>query len=72
MRNQEKLEQVIENNKGQIVGSGYIDIIIKREFVENFVNEIISNDFKITHITWWDYCEDVNSKKIYWNGRTNK
>lgn len=34
---QAKLNQIIKNNKGQIVGNGYIDIIVSRENSVNFI-----------------------------------
>ena len=62
MRSKMILDKILEKYKAQPVGCGYIDIIVKREYIENFVKEIISEKFNITHIGWWEYCPTMDTK----------
>ncbi|MEP1150294.1 MAG: hypothetical protein ABJH08_01085 [Balneola sp.] len=54
--NKENLDRILEEYKAQPVGSGYIDIIVKRENYRTFVQSLIENGFKIRSISWWEWC----------------
>jgi hypothetical protein len=62
MRDQITLNNILKNNKAQPGGWGYGDIIVKKEFVENFIKEIIFEDFNIIYIGWWEYCSTMDTK----------
>ena len=71
MRSKMILDKILEKYKAQPVGCGYIDIIVKREYIENFVKEIISEKFNITHIGWWEYCPTMDTKNKLGMGGTS-
>ena len=50
------LDNILEKNQTTIVGNGYVDIIIPRSNYIQLINELVINNFIITHITWWEYC----------------
>ena len=54
---QEHLDNILIENKAQPVGSGYIDIIVNRENYSNLVRDLIENEFEISTISWWEWCE---------------
>jgi hypothetical protein len=62
MRNKRILDDILQRNKAQPVGQGYIDIIVKREYVENFVKEILSAGFYIKAANLWEYCKTIDTK----------
>lgn len=49
------LESILEKHKAQPVGSGYIDIIVRRENYKDFIVDLLNNDFKIVDISWWEW-----------------
>jgi hypothetical protein len=53
-----KLEDILENQKAQPVGHGYIDIIVSRDNYKDFVSDLVTNDFKIKSVSWWEWCAD--------------
>ena len=62
MVNKNVLDSVLLKYKAQPVGWGYRDIIVKKEFVENFIKEILSEGFNIDAIGWWEYCKTMDTK----------
>jgi len=60
--NKEKLDKLLIEYKAQPVGNGYIDIIVMRENIDDFVNAILEQKINITAISWWDYCSDNTQK----------
>jgi hypothetical protein len=57
----EKLDEILELNKAQPVGNGYIDIIVSRENYDHFIRDLIENGYSIESISWWEWCP--NDKK---------
>lgn len=51
-----KLDEILETYKAQPVGHGYIDIIVSRTHYKSFVQDVVSNGFKISGISWWEWC----------------
>ena len=51
-----KLDELLEKYKAQPVGHGYIDIIVSRENYKSFVQELVPNGYKISGISWWEWC----------------
>ncbi|MDR2510925.1 MAG: hypothetical protein LBC89_00350 [Bacteroidales bacterium] len=58
------MDNILRNNKAQPVGWGYVDIIVTREFVENFIKEILFAGFNITAVGWWEYCKTIDTKNL--------
>jgi len=56
----EKLDKILKEHKAQPVGSGYIDIIVKRENHKIFVQDLVENGFGIESISWWEWCAKEN------------
>jgi hypothetical protein len=52
------LDDILEKQKAQPVGHGYIDIIISRDNYKGFISDLVTNDFKIKSISWWEWCSD--------------
>lgn len=52
------LDDILERHKAQPVGNGYIDIIVSRNNYKDFVADLVTNDFKIKSISWWEWCAD--------------
>jgi hypothetical protein len=63
-----ELDKLLVDYGGQSVGSGYTDIIVKRDNYKAFVEAILSNEIKIYTITWWEYCEFFDIKPKYGMG----
>ena len=62
MNNKDILDKILFENKAQPVGKGYIDIIVKREYLVKFLNNIYINNFNIICISWWEYCPTMETK----------
>ena len=62
MLNKEKLDDIILKYKAQPSGIGYTEIIVKNEFVEDFIMEILTAGFSITNVCWWEYCKTLDTK----------
>ena len=58
--NKEHLDRILENHKAQPVGSGYIDIIVKRDNYQLFIQDLIESGFEIKSVSWWEWCEGEN------------
>jgi hypothetical protein len=54
--NKEKLDGLLEIHKAQPVGHGYLDIIVNRGNYKLFVNDLISNGYRIESVSWWEWC----------------
>lgn len=52
--NTKQLDAILVKYKAQPVGNGYGDIIVDRSNYKEFLKDIISNEFQITAITWWE------------------
>ena len=73
MLQKEKLDQILKQHKAQPVDRGYIDIIVKRENVQQFVNELLDAGVVITRVTWWYYVSAVGKRSSYgFGGPTSK
>lgn len=64
------LDKILEKHKAQPVGSGYIDIIVRKSCYRNLVQELIENEFEIESISWWEWCEK-GKDSIYGLGGPN-
>ncbi|ULQ57123.1 hypothetical protein KJS94_02790 [Flavihumibacter rivuli] len=58
------LDDIIEKNKAQPVGKGYIDIIVSRDNYKAFIIDLVANGFKITGVSWWEWHKE-NQEKQY-------
>ena len=52
------LDEIIDKNKAQPVGHGYIDIIVSRVNYKDFIWDLVRNGYKIDSISWWEWCSD--------------
>jgi hypothetical protein len=50
------LDDILEKQKAQPVGHCYIDIIVSRDNYKVFVSALVTNDFEIKSISWWEWC----------------
>ncbi|PZD97248.1 hypothetical protein DNH61_02485 [Paenibacillus sambharensis] len=55
-----QLEALMVRNKAQSVGSGYIDCIVLKDKLDQFVNEISSLGILISDVSWWCYVDPAN------------
>jgi len=62
------LDQILVLHKAQPVGSGYIDIIVKRENIYQLIESLVSSGVKINTITWWEYVDSFSKKAKYGMG----
>ena len=60
-----KLDQLLEAHKAQPVGTGYIDVIVQRDNYRALAHDLLTNDFEIEAISWWEYIEDSNQPPSY-------
>jgi hypothetical protein len=68
----EKLDKILEKNKSQPVGSGYIDIIVSRKDYVNFIRDLVENGFDIDCLTWWEWCPSEQKNKYGLGGPKSK
>ena len=72
----EHLDRILKSHKAQPVGSGYIDVIVKRDNYKSLIRKLIEAGFYIESITWWEWIEDNKNSKYglggpeseYYNG----
>ena len=62
------LDHILALHKAQPVGSGYIDIIVKRENVHQIIESLVSSGVQIKTITWWEYVDSLPKKAKYGMG----
>ncbi len=62
------LDSLMVKYKAQSVGSGYLEIITKRENYRDFIDAVLENGFKITRVSWWEYCETMETRNNYGMG----
>jgi len=70
------LDDILEKQKAQPVGHGYIDIIVSRNNYKDFVADLITNNFKIKSVSWWEWCAENKEdeyglggpESIFYNG----
>lgn len=60
------LDLLLKKYRGQPVGIWYIDIIMKKENIFDFINELSLNWFLIIWVTWWFYCESLEECPLIW------
>ncbi|MCB8965942.1 MAG: hypothetical protein H6660_03525 [Ardenticatenaceae bacterium] len=65
MINKEELDNILALYKAQPVGSGYMDVIVKRENVRQLIHKLILGGVQINSITWWQYVEQNTKSKGY-------
>ncbi len=63
----EQLDNIIEKHRAQPVGYGYIDIIVSRDNYKSFISDLITNNYTIESISWWEWCPQ-DKKNEYGNG----
>ena len=68
MVSKEELDNILAQYKAQPVGSGYIDVIVKRENVRPLIEELVGNEVPIELITWWEHVEPNKTRKGYGMG----
>ena len=61
------LDSILIANQTDIVGNGYIDIIVSRSNFISLIATLVNEDFRITNVAWWEYCS-ANSKNSYGMG----
>ena len=64
----QKIDKIIKLNLGQPVGTGYIDIVVRHYFYEEFINQIYDEGARIEYITWWEFCELDKNPKVGMGG----
>jgi len=52
------LDSILEKNQTDIVGKGYIDIIVSRSNYINLIKELVFENFKIRSVSWWEWCPE--------------
>jgi hypothetical protein len=62
MQDKNNVESILLKYKTQPVGWRYREFIVKRELVEDFVMEILTEGFYISQIGWWEYCKTLDTK----------
>ncbi len=60
---QEQLNLLIEEFEAYPVGTGYIDIIIIRDRLINFINKLTNIGIVINSVSWWCNATDENKNK---------
>lgn len=53
---QNKLKILLEKYKVQPAGHGYIDLIVGKELLEAFINELTNHNIIVAGVTWWCHC----------------
>ena len=56
-----KLNKLLNEYKCQIVGNGYIDIIVMKNEVSKLFLELSELGVVVSGISWWCYCNEENS-----------
>ncbi|TVY08346.1 hypothetical protein [Paenibacillus cremeus] len=57
----EQLERILTLYQVQPVGNGYIDCIVMRDNLKQFIQEITALGVLISDVSWWCYVEPLNS-----------
>lgn len=60
---QKKLDRILDVHKAEPVGNGYTEIIVPRDMFGSFVKDVLSQGFRITGITWYEYCDSLRQSK---------
>jgi hypothetical protein len=68
MIEKEDLDHILALHKAQPVGNGYIDIIVKQEYVHPLIQNLVSKGIRITGITWWEYIDSFQKRPKYGMG----
>jgi hypothetical protein len=56
----EKLERIFTLYNVEPVGNGYIDCIVMKDKLKEFINEITALGILITDVSWWCYVNPAN------------
>lgn len=70
--NNNLLDRIMNENKVQSVGSGYIDCICPLDNIENFVNNIQNIGCKIDSFTIWEVVNENGLNRVGMGGPRNK
>jgi hypothetical protein len=57
----EQLERILTLYKVQPVGNGYIDCIIMKNNLKQFIDEVSALGILISDVSWWCYVDPVDS-----------
>jgi hypothetical protein len=57
-----QLDQLFKKYKVQPVGNGYIDCIVMKDNLAEFIKEITSLGILITNVSWWCYVNPSNKE----------
>lgn len=63
-RKQEHVDRLIEKYEAQVVGTGYIDIIVLRDRFESFINELTDLNVAVVSISWWCHATEKNKEEL--------
>ena len=63
VRSQERLDQILDFHKGEPVGRGYSEIIVHRDRYKPFIKDVLSEGFRISAISWWEYRDSVEKSE---------
>lgn len=62
------LDYILALHKAQSVGNGYLDIIVKQEYVHQLIQSLVSKGIRINRISWWEYVDSFPKKPKYGMG----
>ena len=62
MRDKNIFDSILLKYKAQPLGFRNREYIVKREFIEDFVMDILTEGFDIIATCWWEYCKTLDSK----------
>lgn len=57
------LDDLLLRNKVQPVGAGYIDCIVRPEYLPSLAEGLKAISIRITGLTWWCHCCDENKAR---------
>ena len=59
----EIIDNLLSEYNVQPVGEGYLDCIVRKENLMDFVAFLNSNAITVTAVSWWCHCDDKNKIK---------
>jgi len=62
MLNKNALDKVVNKYSECIVGHGYIDIIVLKENLSDFLHELSEMNVNINGVTWWCLCTEDSKR----------
>ena len=60
LEKQKQIEDLLEKNKAQTVGHGYIDAITDFKHIESLISGLSQIGIAIDCVTWWCHCSEEN------------